>query len=235
LLSHPLFLLIIGAVISSIIIPVYSNQWQNYQKELEIKSKLAEDISTSISNKIINSRLVQVSGYSDNIDYTQSAIDWEISKARISSIIGTYFVDPYVKKQWDELSFLITEFSVLETSLTNNDSDYYNKICLRFEHILNIYRYFLNKNQTFAQSNPINMNLSNHNKCSNEQDQLFINQHYNTTHGSIDWNILLHKELTHESNYQVKYRVNWLLLEKHIQQQKNEVIQLLLKSDLSGF
>jgi len=47
LLSHPLFLLVIGAIISSIIIPVYTNQWQNYQKELEIKSKLAEEISRS--------------------------------------------------------------------------------------------------------------------------------------------------------------------------------------------
>jgi hypothetical protein len=234
-LSHPLFLLVVGAIISSIIIPIYTNQWQNYQKELEIKSKLAEEISTSISNKIINSRLVQISGYTENIDYVKSTIDWEISKARISSIIGTYFVDPFVKNQWEELSFLISEFSVLETSLTSNETEYYKKICLRYEHILNIYKYFLNKNQTFAQSNPINMNLTSHNKCSNEEDKLSNNQHANTTLASINWNILLHKELTYESDYQVKYRLNWLLLEKYIQQQKNEVIQLLLSSKLTGF
>ena len=234
-LSHPLFLLVIGAIISSIIIPIYTNQWQNYQKELEIKSKLAEEISTSISNKIINSRLIQIPALTDNIDYAQSTINWEISKARISSIIGTYFVDPFVKNQWEELSFLISEFSVLETSLTSNETEYYKKICLRYEHILNIYKYFLNKNQTFAQSNPLNMNLTSHNKCSNEQDKLPINEHSNTTPSSIDWNILLHKELTYESDYQVKYRLNWLLLEKYIQQQKNDVIRLLLSSKLTGF
>ena len=73
------------------------------------------------------------------------------------------------------------------------------------------------------------MNLTSHNKCSNEQDKLPINEHSNTTPSSIDWNILLHKELTYESDYQVKYRLNWLLLEKYIQQQKNDVIQLLLQ------
>jgi hypothetical protein len=217
------------------IIPVYTNQWQNYQKELEIKSMLAEEISTSISNMIINSRLVQIPSFTDNVDYTQSAIDWEVSKARISSIIGTYFADPFVKNQWEELSFLVSEFSVLETSLTINESNYYDKICLRYGHIINIYKYFLNKNQTFVQSNPINMNLTTSNKCSNEQDQLFINQYYNITPGSIDWNIMLHKELIHELDDQVKYRINWLLLEKYIQQQKIDVIELLLRSELLGF
>lgn len=235
MLSHPLFLLVIGAIISSMIIPVYTNQWQNYQKELEIKSMLAEEISTSISNIIINSRLVQIPGFTDNVDYTQAAIDWEVSKARISSIIGTYFANPFVKNQWEELSFLVSEFSVLETSLTINESNYYNKLCLRYGHIINIYKYFLNKNQTFAQSNPINMNLTTSKKCSFEQDQLFINQYSNITPGSIDWNIILHKELIQELEDQVKYRTNWLLLEKYIQQQKNEVIELLLRSELSGF
>ena len=79
------------------------------------------------------------------------------------------------------------------------------------------------------------MNLTSNNKCSNEQDKLIINQHANTTSASINWNILLHKELTYESDYQVKYRLNWLLLEKYIQQQKNEVIQLLLTRNYQGF
>jgi hypothetical protein len=234
-LSHPLFLLVIGAIISSIIIPVYTNQWQNYQKELEIKSKLAEEISTSISNKIINSRLVQIAGYTDNIDYAQSTIDWEVSNARISSLIGSYFVDLSFKKQWDGLSFLVTEFSLLETSLSNNETKYDHKLCLRFEHIVNIYKYFLNVNETFAQSNPLNLNFTNQSPCPNRQDQLYLSEHYNTIPGTIDWNILFHKELTHVPDYQVKYRDNWLLLEKTIQQHKNEFIQLLLKAHLLGF
>jgi hypothetical protein len=232
-LSHPLFLLVIGAIISSIIIPVYTNQWQNYQKELEIKSKLAEEISTSISNKIINSRLVQIAGY--NIDYAQSTIDWEVSKARISSLIGSYFIDPLIKKQWDELAFLVTEFSFLEGSLSNNETKYQHKLCLRFEHIVNIHKYFLNINKTFVQYNPLNLNFTNDSSCPNSQDHLYLSEHYNTIPGTIDWNILLHKELAHIPEYQVKYRVNWLLLEKTIQQHKNEFIQLLLQAHLLGF
>jgi hypothetical protein len=41
-LSHPLLLLIIGAVISSILIPQLTNIWQVNEKELDIKFELAE-------------------------------------------------------------------------------------------------------------------------------------------------------------------------------------------------
>ena len=90
-------------------------------------------------------------------------------------------------------------------------------------------------NETLVQSNPLNLNFTNQSPCPNRQDQLYLSEHYNTIPGTIDWNILLHKDLAHIPDYQGKYRINWLLLEKTIQQHKNEFIQLLLKSHLLGF
>lgn len=140
-----------------------------------------------------------------------------------------------LRNKWDELSFLVTEFSLLEISLSNNETKYDHKLCLRFEHIVNTHKYFLYVNETFAQSNPLNLDFTNQSPCPNRQDQLYLSEHYNTIRGTIDWNILFHKELTHIPDYQVKYRVNWILLEKTIQQHKKEFIQLLLTARLLGF
>jgi hypothetical protein len=37
-LSHPMLLLIVGAIISSLIIPYFTRQWQDHQHELELKN-----------------------------------------------------------------------------------------------------------------------------------------------------------------------------------------------------
>ena len=58
ILSHPFSLLIVGAIISSLIIPYYTKSWQDYQKELEIKSDIASDISKTMTDYVINGRLV---------------------------------------------------------------------------------------------------------------------------------------------------------------------------------
>jgi len=49
-LSHPLLLLIIGAVISSILIPQLTNKWQVNEKELDIKFELSEQIRNFVAN-----------------------------------------------------------------------------------------------------------------------------------------------------------------------------------------
>jgi hypothetical protein len=49
LLVHPLLLLIVGALLSSWLIPSITQRWQNHQKELEIKTNLASQISESVT------------------------------------------------------------------------------------------------------------------------------------------------------------------------------------------
>jgi hypothetical protein len=47
-LSNPMVLLIVGAIISSFIIPYYTRQWQDHQKELELKTNLSDEINKAI-------------------------------------------------------------------------------------------------------------------------------------------------------------------------------------------
>lgn len=53
-LSHPLVLLLVGALISGILVPIFTNQWQVRQNELELKNSLISRINESISGLIMS-------------------------------------------------------------------------------------------------------------------------------------------------------------------------------------
>jgi hypothetical protein len=48
ILSHPLFLLIIGAIISGLLIPILTRKWQKDRTDLEIKIDLVSRISETV-------------------------------------------------------------------------------------------------------------------------------------------------------------------------------------------
>ena len=53
-LSSQICLLILGAIISSLIIPWFFQVWQDYQKELEIKTNLIERITEAVTRMIMS-------------------------------------------------------------------------------------------------------------------------------------------------------------------------------------
>lgn len=57
-ISHPSVLLIVGAIISSLVIPYFTRQWQDSQKQLELKTALADDINKAVSGSIVSSGLL---------------------------------------------------------------------------------------------------------------------------------------------------------------------------------
>jgi hypothetical protein len=54
-LRHPLVLLVLGAVISSCLIPSFTRRWQDHHKALEVRSDLASQIAGSTTSSIITS------------------------------------------------------------------------------------------------------------------------------------------------------------------------------------
>ncbi|HXS59540.1 MAG TPA: hypothetical protein VN703_01880 [Candidatus Sulfopaludibacter sp.] len=99
-MSHPFLLLVAGTIVSSIIIPDFTRQWQNNQKQLELKTNLADEINKAVSDSIVSSRL----GDSDN-----SFRNWLISKEIIHSKIVAYFSNNRITQNWDNLSSAVEE------------------------------------------------------------------------------------------------------------------------------
>ena len=48
ILKHPLFLLVLGAILTGLVLPSITRRWQNYQKELDLKTELVAEMSKSL-------------------------------------------------------------------------------------------------------------------------------------------------------------------------------------------
>lgn len=57
ILVHPITLLLIGAGVSSLLIPWFTNKWQDHRKELEIRVDIASKIAESVGNHIGNANI----------------------------------------------------------------------------------------------------------------------------------------------------------------------------------
>jgi hypothetical protein len=84
-LSNPLLLLVVGAAISGLLVPYITSQWQNHEKELELKTTLVARLSEAVS-KILTAAQFTNAELPETVDYYQAYYEWETS----SSAIGYY-------------------------------------------------------------------------------------------------------------------------------------------------
>jgi len=229
ILTHPLLLLLIGAVISGLLVPYITNQWQNHQKEMEIKTNLVTQISKAVSDIIIVSRMIQIPSFSNtNLSYANTFEDWEVSKSTIGSQIQAYFPQNNIRQEWDNLSSAITDFSGLSPQLSSRDiskSDYSIKICARMIHILSLYEYL--KSEYSMNINDTDMNMYG---CQDVIGQQNIKT-YSSNLYSINWKVLLYKD-RYSSTIYFK---NWLKLERELQTRKDNLIKTVLDTPLLIF
>jgi hypothetical protein len=127
--SHPLVLLIVGAIISSILIPWFTRGWQNYQQELEIKKELVGDISEAVMKLVMEVQSFEIQLKNETLSGNLSALkpqrekfnllfselnedyrEWEVSSAVIGSQLRAYFRDSEIAPKWGIFSQNLTRF-----------------------------------------------------------------------------------------------------------------------------
>src|SRR3954465_8200034 len=59
-LGHPVFLLVLGAAVSSLLIPAITRGWQNHEKQLQIKTGLVTDMSSSLTTFLMAIQFAEV-------------------------------------------------------------------------------------------------------------------------------------------------------------------------------
>jgi hypothetical protein len=227
--SHPFVLLLLAAGISGLLVPYIASQWQNHQKELELKTGLVSQISKAVADIIIVSRIAQIPAYAyTNLSYPSTFEDWEISKATIGSQIQAYFPENQIKQEWDNLSSAITELSGLTAQLTQNHtshSDYALKLCGRIGHVLSLHEYL-------DHAYPININYSDLKAygCQGVANQQELEKYSPNTY-DIDWKALVYKNKYSST----AYFKNWLTLENKLQDQKDNLVKTILNTHISVF
>ncbi len=118
LLSHPLFLLVVGAILSRLFIPWITRRWQHTQKELELKTELVADISEAVMKTVMTVRLARtaqaigqqaVDPSNQEQELNRTYKEWVVDSCIIGSKIHAYFpeeakCEEQIHKKWGRFS-----------------------------------------------------------------------------------------------------------------------------------
>jgi hypothetical protein len=116
-LAHPLVVAALSALLASVLIPLFTRQWQDRQKELDLKRSLVESIagsSTTAVRSAISLALGHVraaggdQGERAGEVYPRLSNTWLIQRAITRSTIGTYF--PGQEDCWYRYSDMLTSY-----------------------------------------------------------------------------------------------------------------------------
>lgn len=95
-LSHPFVLLIAGAIISSILVPLFSKRWQDRKKKLEIKIELITKISEVVASWELDTRAL--------VNLKKPPIErnpnWRVKGSSITAILFAYFPTQPIYEKW---------------------------------------------------------------------------------------------------------------------------------------
>jgi hypothetical protein len=113
-LGHPLTLLLIGAGVSSVLIPWFTNKWQDHRKKLEIKvdiaSRMAEEISYQVANAVMAVDLKK-QAYTDaeKNAHWENDRKWFININVIRSKLQSYYPDTDIAERWDRYTLCLAD------------------------------------------------------------------------------------------------------------------------------
>jgi hypothetical protein len=211
-LAHPIVLLIVGAIISSFLIPFYTRAWQDHQKELELKTELVSENSGAVTPIIISAQTIK-STTSPSSNYYIAYQNWETSSAIVGSKLQAYFHDTSLPSEWNNYSKILTDFVFLSIS---------SNTCIKMGYVEEIQKYF-------------SVNSNSLNKTELQKCQSHINNFQNIQESpfpqnssKIDWNILINEKYGPLS-------ASWSRLEQIFVSQRDDLIDESLRSAISAF
>jgi hypothetical protein len=109
LLAHPLTLLIVGALLSSLLIPNWTRRWQDRRSELKVKVELVDRIDNSVAGMIMSVQFAVLGAEGQSqADYDRAYRQWEVDRRLVRSQLRAYYPERPFARDWDELSEEIT-------------------------------------------------------------------------------------------------------------------------------
>lgn len=122
--SHPLLILILGAIITGLLFPFFTNRWQSRQKDLELQLQLKLDLIKQINESIIQTVMTSLFAWrplTSDDEITTVYRKWEISSSEIESDMEAYFPNTEIRKIWHDYSEVLKDFYTLSLDLAKKD------------------------------------------------------------------------------------------------------------------
>jgi hypothetical protein len=221
LLSNPFLLLIVGAIVSSLVIPSITAKWQdNHQKELEIKTDLVGRIGQSVNGAYFAAEEVQNPVFNFTLsDYTKAFQDWEMSSGMIGSQLRAYFPDSKLENEWNNYSAVLNDILNLVPTFSSP--------CLKIGHVQEI--------QRFLSVSSSGINETQLKRCIIESDgdvvQNIQKTNFHTNSQGINWNDFISSKL----RIPPAFGHSWVKLKEIMTEQKDSLIQEILNSKIATF
>jgi hypothetical protein len=115
----PILMVLFGAAISAWLVPAFTRQWQDRQKEREIKVALVSEISDSTSNAIVTSQFVANRALADGqAEYNRISLDWAQRSAQVEAKLAAYFPGRALVDDWHDYSIVVENDFYLLTKST---------------------------------------------------------------------------------------------------------------------
>lgn len=203
--QHPLVILLVGSIISGVLIPFFTKNWQNHQKSLDIKNDLVTEISKTITTMMINVQYflentkirsneeIQETQQKYNDDYKK----WSIEENIIASRLEAYFPTQNILQQWKKYTQIINYIYALSTTDEK----------LKRQEKINKIKEYLNSQEPKTTINQINWDMLENRK----------------------------KYTDGEGRFKNDYLDNWWKLKSLILDAENSIIQDIIKKPIQGF
>jgi hypothetical protein len=156
ILSNQFLLLIVGGILTGLLIPYITTQWQNHEKELEIKTSLVSKISEYVTRMLMAIQFVEVSqsrGINSSLtneEYDNEYRDWKINSDIIQSQINAYFPNIDLGKDWKKFSNAVEYFYALSgTGPEDLRTDLLQKIQTNLSNDINLTTWNILKNKIY--------------------------------------------------------------------------------------
>jgi hypothetical protein len=115
----PVLMVLFGAAISAWLVPAFTRQWQDRQKEREIKVALVSEISHSTSNALVTSQFVASRALADGqAEYNRISLDWAQRSAQVEAKLAAYFPGQALVDDWRDYSIVVENDFYLLTKST---------------------------------------------------------------------------------------------------------------------
>jgi hypothetical protein len=156
IISNQFLLLIVGGILTGLLIPYITTQWQNHEKELEIKTSLVSKISEYVTRMLMAIQFVEVSqsrGINSSLtneEYDNEYRDWKINSDITQSQINAYFPNIDLGKDWKKFSNAVEYFYALSgTGPEDLRTDLLQKIQTNLSNDINLTSWNILKNKIY--------------------------------------------------------------------------------------
>jgi hypothetical protein len=226
-LKHPLTIALVAAAFTALLLPVFTRQYQDRQKERELKKGLLEQMSTASTTAVrngislVNGQLRAAGGEEgENAGqvYARLRNVWLIQRATVRSAIVTYF--PHVNSCWYSYERIIADYLGLVDKKPANRKT-------RIENIKN----YVNSDLRDVYGEPGNVD----NACDRLKTMpTGIRARYRELKGKMRWDALT-LPTDDKGKYALAYAGAYAILGEELLIADDRVIKTIVDENASGF